>query len=154
MKNEIRYIELKSGFNDDGPAWIAEVAYSQSGQTLYFNDMALKKLKSPGAWGANHFDIETGEEYWVSGIKTNGQDRHWAGGGTIMIDKGIVDQYLKLVGLSALDKSRYELVDINKNFDKSRFHDLENAHGRPVRYQGMPYHRWHWDNNRSKLIKE
>ena len=153
MKNEIRYIELKSGFSDNGPAWIAEVTYSQSGKTLYFNDMALKRLKLPGI-GANHFDIETGEEYWVSGIKKNSQDRHWVGNGRIMIDRDIVNQYLELIDCNILDKSKYDIIDINKQFDKSRFHKLENASGSPVRYQGMPYHRWYWDNNRSKLIKE
>ena len=94
MKREIRYIELKSGFSDDGPAWIAEVTYSKSGQTVYFNDMALKKRKTPGVWGGNHYDIETGEEYWVSGVKKKGEDRHWAGGGRILVDKDIVDEYL------------------------------------------------------------
>ena len=86
MKREIRYIELKSGFGDSGPAWIGLVEYSKSEQTVYFNNMALKKLKNSGISG-NHFDIETGEEYWISGVKKNGQDRHWAGAGKIRLMK-------------------------------------------------------------------
>ncbi len=84
MKESIRYIELKSGFSDNGPAWIAKIKFSKSGQTVYFNGMALKKLKRPGIAG-NYYDIETGEEYWISGVKINGQDRHWAGGGKIFV---------------------------------------------------------------------
>lgn len=61
------YIENKS-FGHYGPAWIGFVEFSKSGQPLYFNDKALKKLKRP-EYVANYFDIETGEEYWVSGVK-------------------------------------------------------------------------------------
>ena len=33
----------------------------------------------------NYFDAETGDEYWISGPKKNGQDRHSAGGGPVAI---------------------------------------------------------------------
>jgi hypothetical protein len=36
MKDRIMYVELKSGFSDDGPAWIGKVKFSKSGQTVYF----------------------------------------------------------------------------------------------------------------------
>jgi hypothetical protein len=77
MKKQLMYIELKSGYSDNGPAWIGLVEFSQTGQTIYFDNKALKKLKIPGPY-ANHYNVETGEEYWVSGVKKNGQDRHWA----------------------------------------------------------------------------
>ncbi len=50
MKPEIRYIENKSA-GYDGPAWIGYVEFSKSGQTVYFNNKALKKLKVPGISG-------------------------------------------------------------------------------------------------------
>ena len=126
MKEEIKYIELKSGYSDNGPAWICRVELSKSGNTIYFNNMALKKLKSPGI-GANHFNIETGEEYWISNVKKNGQDRHWAGSGKILIDEEVINDYLSIVDSDALDKTKFEIVKIDKNFDKSRFNDLENT---------------------------
>jgi hypothetical protein len=43
MKMEIRYVELKTGYSDDGPAWIGKVKLSKSGQTIYFNDKAFRK---------------------------------------------------------------------------------------------------------------
>ena len=78
----IRYIELKSGYHDDGPAWIARVAVSKSGRTLYFNGKALKRSTQSGS--GNYYDIETTESYWVSGVKRKGGDRHWAGRGKII----------------------------------------------------------------------
>lgn len=147
---EIRYIELKSGFSDNGPAWIAEVEFSKSGQTVYFNDMALKKLKNPGI-GYNHFDIETGDEYWISGVKRNGQNRHWAGGGKIMLDEEIVEDYLKLVDFSIIGEQHFQLVQLNKSVNKTRFNELENS-----TWEGRPkithYSQSYWDNNRRKLV--
>lgn len=125
MKTELKYIELKSGFGDSGPAWIGIVEFSKSGRTVYFNGKALKNTNAMGIEGGNHYDIETREEYWVSGIKKNGTDRHWAGGGKIMIDRNVVDQYLSLVNFDILDKNRYELSDI-KATDKQKFAELEN----------------------------
>ena len=153
MKKEIHYIELKSGFSNNGPAWITEVECSKSGQTLYFNDMALKKLKRPGI-GANHFDIETGEEYWISGVKKNGQDRHQSSDGKIMIDEDIINKYLDLVDFNNIDKNQFEIIKINKDFDKSRFDKIENKTGRIPVPEFYEYYKWYWDNNRRKLVKE
>jgi hypothetical protein len=66
MKDRIMYVELKSGFSDDGPAWIGKVKFSKSSQTVYFNDKGFKKIS--GICG-NYMDIETGDEYWISGVK-------------------------------------------------------------------------------------
>jgi len=153
MKQEIRYIELKSGFGDNGPAWIGLVEYSKSGQTIYFNDTALKKLKNPGISG-NHFDIETGEEYWISGVKKNGQDRHYAGGGKVMIDEEIVTNYLNLVDFDIIDKKNFEIINIKKGMDKTRFDNIENEKREIPIPQFGEYYKWYWDNNRRKLVKE
>jgi hypothetical protein len=61
----LKYLELKTGYSDNGPAWIAKVGVSKFGRTLYFNGKALKR--GSGISG-NHFDLETGEEYWVSNV--------------------------------------------------------------------------------------
>ncbi len=124
MKPELKYIELKSGFGDTGPAWIGMAEFSKSGRTVYFNGKALKNSNAQGIAG-NYYDIENGDEYWVSGIKKNGTDRHWAGGGKVMIDRSVVDLYLSLVDFSLLDKNRFELVDILPT-DKQKFAELEN----------------------------
>ena len=109
---ELKYIELKSGYNDNGPAWIGRVKLSQSGRTLYFNDHAFQKDTREGK--GRYFDVETGEIYWISGVKKDGRDRHWAGSGydRIKIDRSVVEEYLSFTGETALDTSRLEVVEI------------------------------------------
>jgi hypothetical protein len=124
MKSKIKYIELKSGYSDNGPAWIGKVEFSKTGQTVYFNGKSFKKLKSGGIAG-NHYDLESDDEYWISGVKKNGQDRHWAGGGKVMIDRTIIQEYLNLVDFDIVDDNHFELIDIIQT-DKQRFKEIEN----------------------------
>jgi hypothetical protein len=107
----LRYVELKSGHSDNGPAWIGYVTPSKTGRTVYFNGRALMKLKGQrrSESGGNYCDMETGESFWVSGVKKNGEDRHWAGSGKIMIEAAAVSEYLETIGSSALDRSRHEV---------------------------------------------
>jgi hypothetical protein len=120
----LRYIELKSGYNDNGPSWIARVKVSRSGRTVYFNGKALKRASGGGI--GNHYDIESGEEYWVSGIKKNGLDRHWAGSGLVAIEAAALPEYLRLIGATQLDRSKFKIVEALEEPDPSKFHDLEN----------------------------
>ena len=129
MKPKIMYIEHKTGQSDRGQAWIGKVEFSKSGQTIYFNGQAFRKptgFAFAYSESTNYNNIETWEGYWISGVKKNGEDRHWAGGGKIMIDRNIVDEYLKSVSFNVLDKNHYELVEI-KPTDKSRFKEIDNT---------------------------
>jgi hypothetical protein len=114
---DIRYIELKTGYNDNGPAWIGNVKESKSGKTIYFNDHAFQKYH--GAY-SNYIDIETGDEYWISRVKKNGEDRHWAGSGKITIDRKVIDEYLAIVNADKLDDSKYIIADIEDVFPIER----------------------------------
>jgi hypothetical protein len=122
MKPALRYFELKSGYADNGPAWIGFAEFSKTGQTVYFNGLALKKSK--GISG-NYSDLETGDEYWVSGVKKDGNDRHWAGGGTIQIDSKAVEAYQSELGLTELDERKFKIFEPTKT-DKSQFNQIEN----------------------------
>jgi hypothetical protein len=127
MNSRIMYIEHKSGQGDRGQAWIGKVEFSKSGRTIYFNGKAFKRFSGRAysyAESSNYYDIETNEGYWISGVKRDGQDRHWAGGGKVMIDRTIVQEYLALVDFENLDTS-YELVDILPT-DKTIFREIEN----------------------------
>ncbi|PKM95598.1 MAG: mannose-1-phosphate guanylyltransferase [Firmicutes bacterium HGW-Firmicutes-1] len=119
----ILYIELKSGYSDDGPAWIGIVKYSKSGQTIYFNN---KGFQQSADISSNYKDIETGERYWISGVKKNGEDRHWAGSGKIMIDRDIVDEYLQITGQKSIDTKRFELVSIEHEYPIDRINKILN----------------------------
>jgi len=92
------YVELKSGHLHHGPAWIGRVRFSKSGQSIHYRGKRLQRCKGGGRRGGNYFDAETGEEYWVSGIKKDGEDRHWAGSGEVHIDEDVRDEYFALLG--------------------------------------------------------
>jgi hypothetical protein len=91
--DRIMYVELKSG-NDRGPAWIGRVRTSKTGRTVYYRGKTLRRQQ--GVAG-NHVDVDSGEEFWVSGIKKDGTDRHWAGSGPVEIDPDVFDEYLAMV---------------------------------------------------------
>ena len=88
----IMYVECKSDRNDHGHARICRVRFSKSRRTIYLNGLVLQSLRGSGVSG-NFIDINTGIEYWVSGPKKNGEDRHWAGGGEVRIEPDVVDAY-------------------------------------------------------------
>jgi len=110
MSKRIIYVELKTGYADNGPAWIGEGIFSKSGQTVYFNGHAFKKAQ--GISG-NHFEIESGNEYWISGVKKNGNDRHSAGSGIIQIDESIIPNYLDLTNQTILPKNKFIKVQLD-----------------------------------------
>jgi hypothetical protein len=132
MMKRLRYIELKSGYSDNGPAWIGYVQYSKSGRTVYFNGRGLMKLKGQrhGGSGGNYVDMETGESYWVSGVKRNGQDRHWAGSGKVLVEAAAVAEYLRTIQASTLDTSRCEITHGIRQTDIERLSLVANALGK------------------------
>ena len=104
MKGRLIYVELKSGYAGNGPAWIDIAGASKSGNTVYSNGKAFRSLKGSGVNG-NYYDIDTHEEYWISGIKKNNQDRHWTGGGKILISHDAIDAYLARTGARQLPQN-------------------------------------------------
>ncbi|HEX5067033.1 MAG TPA: hypothetical protein VFY49_13020 [Myxococcota bacterium] len=105
----LRYIEKCTGSNHSGPAWIAYVETSRSARAIYFNGCALRAARGVGVIGS-HFDSETGEAYWISGVKKSGSNRHWAGSGHIWIEESAVGEFLALTRKEALDKSLYRVT--------------------------------------------
>lgn len=88
------YVELKSGSN---PAWIGWVTFSKPRHSVHYRGRRLQRLSGGGVRG-NFFDVETHEEFWVSGVKKNGKDRHWAESGPVAIDDDALDEYRRIVG--------------------------------------------------------
>ena len=109
MQSELKYIELKTGHSDDGPAWIARVSFSKTGRTLYFNGRELQRWN--GISG-NHVDVQSGEEYWVSGVKKSGTNRHLCGRGRIMVQRDVLAEFLAWTGQETLDTRLYEIVEL------------------------------------------
>jgi hypothetical protein len=120
MKRELKYIELKSGYSDNGPAWVGYVEFSKSGKTVYFDD---KAFAGNGHGGCS--DIETGEIYWISGIKTDGNNRHIFGGGVIQIDENAIEEYESITGID-VHKNKTFTIFKSKITDKQRFERILN----------------------------
>ncbi len=128
----LRYVELKSGHSDNGPAWIGYVTSSKTGRTLYFNGRGLMKLKGQrrGESGGNYVDMESGEAFWVSGVKKNAEDRHWAGSGKVLIEAAALADYLKAIGAKTLNTSRCEVTKSIQQTDIERLSLLANSSGK------------------------
>jgi hypothetical protein len=126
----LRYIELNSGHADNGPAWIGYVSLYKTGRTLYFNGRALQKIKGQqrAPSGGNYVDMETHEDFWVSGCKkNNGQDRHWAGSGKVMIEAAALSEYLEITGSKVIDRSHFEITHDIVPTDIGKFTTLANT---------------------------
>ncbi|MDP3092524.1 MAG: hypothetical protein Q8N04_17760 [Nitrospira sp.] len=95
MKSRIMFIECKAG-GLVGDARIGRVTFSKTGQSIYYNGKTFKTLKGNG-FKANYFDEETGEEYWISGPKKNGQDRLYGERLPIEIDEDVREEYWTVI---------------------------------------------------------
>ena len=124
QQRELKYIELKTGYQDDGPAWIGWAMSSKSGRMLYFNDHAF--LRCVGISG-NYYDVESGEEYWISSVKKNGQDRHWAGRGRICVAQDALEEYLAVTNSRELDLKKFYVAEIPAQYPVERINSLMNT---------------------------
>ena len=69
-KTRIMYIECKAG-ELTGPARIGRVTYSKTGSSIYYGGKSFQSLKGKG-FKANYFEVESGDEYWISGPRRGG----------------------------------------------------------------------------------
>ena len=64
------YVEQKTAdcqfLGGQGPATITDVSFSKSGKSLYYKGRRLAKCT--GSYG-NYYDVDNGDEFWVSGVK-------------------------------------------------------------------------------------
>lgn len=124
MAQKLVYVELKSGYEHNGPAWIGYGTYNRTGNTLYFNGLILRKAN---LISGNFYDIETNDEYWVSGVKKDGTDRHQNGNGKIHIDADAVAEYLTLRNMKELPVKQYITTTLIKVSAKQRHTEMMNS---------------------------
>jgi hypothetical protein len=86
------YVENKDGEIDGPRARIGWVQFSKSGLSLRYRGRHLARAKGGGIRG-NYLDVETGEEYWVSGVKRSGSNVHWAESVAVQIDDDARAEY-------------------------------------------------------------
>lgn len=83
------YIERKAG-SLTGPARIGRVTYSKTGATIYYRGKAFQRLKG---FKSNYYDVETGEDYWISGPRRDGDDALYATNIPTEIDDDVREEY-------------------------------------------------------------
>ena len=91
MKSRVMYIECKSG-NLNGHAMIGRVQFSKTGSTLRYGDLEFISLKGRG-FKSNYLETATGDEYWISGPRKDGQDRLYVSAVPVEIDADVRDEY-------------------------------------------------------------
>lgn len=92
MKSRIMYIENKTG-SLNGPARIGRVTFSKSGRSIRYGGRTFQSLRGRG-FKANYFDIETGEEFWISGPRKDGNDRLYPESTqAVDIDNDVAEEY-------------------------------------------------------------
>lgn len=95
-KTRIMYIESKSG-TLNGPARIGRVTFSKTGKSLTYGDRTFQSLKGRG-FKANYFDVETGEEFWISGPRKDGQDRLYPESTrAVEVDDDVAEEYWRTI---------------------------------------------------------
>ncbi len=93
QNSRIMYIEDKSS-GLEGDARIGRVYFSKTKKTLYYNGKRFQSLKGMG-FKANFFDIDSGDEYWISGPRKDGHDRLYGGQRGVEIDEDVKKEYYK-----------------------------------------------------------
>ncbi|HUY92968.1 MAG TPA: hypothetical protein VMV10_29835 [Pirellulales bacterium] len=91
MKSRIMYIEFK-GADTQGPARIGRVTFSKTGKTLYYKDQSFRSTKGKGVL-SNYYNVQTGENYWISGCCKDGLDRLYGTRGSTAIDDDVREEY-------------------------------------------------------------
>lgn len=99
MKRRLMYVELKSGYNDDGPAFIGWVTFSKTRKTVKVHGKNLERFQGGKA---NHFDTANDDLYWVSAPKKNRNDRHELGRhASVHIDDDAREEYERIMTLES-----------------------------------------------------
>ncbi|MCK5401602.1 MAG: hypothetical protein KAJ28_08200 [Flavobacteriaceae bacterium] len=94
-RSRIMYVEDKSD-GLEGDARIGRVYSSKTGKTLYYRGRTFQSLNGSG-FKSNYFDIENGDEFWISGPRKDKNDRLYGGNQGVEIDEDIKEEYIKLI---------------------------------------------------------
>lgn len=90
MARRIMFVQLKTGYNtDQGPSWICWVDFNRTWKTVRFHGRELRRDRSIDG---NFFDVETGEDFWISGPKRDRTDTRY-GPATTVVDADVREAY-------------------------------------------------------------
>ena len=83
------YIESKAdGLN--GSARIGRVTFSKTRLSIYYEGRTFFRVQG---FKTNYRELETGNEYWISGPRRDGQDRLYVSNLPVEIDEDVREEY-------------------------------------------------------------
>ena len=84
------WIEHKVGDGLAGPARIGWVKVRDRGRRLDYGSLSFRTLRGKG-FKSNYYDVETNEEYWISGCRKDGRDALYST--NVEIDVDALEEY-------------------------------------------------------------
>ena len=105
------YMEFK-GEGIVGPARIGRAKLSKSGKSIHYRGKTFETLKGAG-YKSNYFDVETGEEYWISGCRKDGRDALYST--SVEIDDDVLEEYWKEI------RGKPEMVKVRSYESDSKY---------------------------------
>jgi hypothetical protein len=94
-RRRVMYVENKDGDIDGVRARIGWVTFSKTGLNVHYRGRTLKRSGGHGVRG-NFFDEATGDEFWVSGVKTRGSNAHWAESVQVCVDDDAREEWARI----------------------------------------------------------
>ena len=94
-ERRVMYLENKDGLLEGAHARIGWVTFSKTGRTVFYAGRSLKAIGGRGVRG-NFIDEQSGEEFWVSGIKKRGSNAHANESTSVVVDDDAKDEYERL----------------------------------------------------------
>lgn len=110
MQPRIMFIEPGGGLAGVGSR-IGLVSFSKTGKTIRYGDKEFQSIK--GGYKSNYFEINTGEHYWISGPRKDGNDALYPM--TIEIDDDIREEYWCVI------RNQPELTNKTSYFSQGKY---------------------------------
>jgi hypothetical protein len=95
LERRVMYLENKDGLLEGAGARIGWVSFSKTGCTVYYAGRSLKATGGKGVRG-NFIDEQSGEEFWISGIKKRGANSHERESTSVVVDDDAKGEYERL----------------------------------------------------------
>ena len=93
-------------------ARIGRVTFSKSGKSIRYREQEFRSLQGSG-YKTNYFDVNTGEQYWISGPKKNGEDALYPL--NIEIDEDVREEYWTKI------RNRPDLIGLTMYNSKGKY---------------------------------
>lgn len=93
MKPRIMYLEPGGGLAREGGR-IGLVTFSKSGKTLHYREQRFRSLDGKG-YKENYYDVDSGDWYWISGARRDGNDALYPM--VVEIDDDVREEYWRTI---------------------------------------------------------